>query len=252
MVDFQKPTGLMRIFLLLYSVSILTNADIYKSDRVNTTFTNVNNLFASTDVDSAIHCALKCQVLNCTSFTYGEKLCVSDCYNTTSKRYDGRQSTTNSGTACQRWDSQSPHTHNFNRAPYPISFVRNGKNFCRDPDNEGTPWCYTADPKFRWEACPVKKCTFKFKHDECYDDDQLSMNYTGSMNLTRSGKECQRWDTQIPHSHNFTDKDFPEAVLSDVENYCRDPTASGYTWCYTTDPETRWEPCDVSTCTKCK
>ncbi|KAL4218315.1 hypothetical protein ACF0H5_023051 [Mactra antiquata] len=219
---------------------------MYTPDKFNKTVTNVNKLFASTDVESAIHCALKCQEFNCTSFTYGKKLGFSDCYNATSRDYIGRQATTNSGTICQRWDAKTPHdhkrVHGFPDHPF--------HNFCRDPDFSGTPWCFTVNADIRWEACPVKECTFKFTHDGCYDDDLLSMNYTGSTNLTRSGKDCQRWDSQIPHGHNLTDENFPEATLSDVKNYCRDPTASGYTWCYTTDPETRWEHCDVSSCTK--
>ena len=26
-------------------------------------------------------------------------------------------------------------------------------NFCRNPDGEKTIWCYTIDPKVRWEYC---------------------------------------------------------------------------------------------------
>ncbi|KAL4237283.1 hypothetical protein ACF0H5_002002 [Mactra antiquata] len=222
---------------------------MYQPEIINGTVTNVNKLYASTDTESAIACALKCHELNCTSFTYGEKLGISECYNTTSRKYDGRQSTTNSGTVCQRWDSHTPHDHR-TALGFPERNISDVDNSCRDPDNEGMPWCFTVDPKIRWEPCPVKKCNYKFKHDSCYDDDLLSMNYTGNANLTRNGKECQRWDTQTPHSHNLTDENFPEASLSDAENYCRDPTASGYTWCYTTDPETSWETCDVFSCTK--
>ena len=32
------------------------------------------------------------------------------------------------------------------------------KNFCRNPDKEKRPWCYTTDPKKRWEYCSVPKC----------------------------------------------------------------------------------------------
>ncbi|KAL4226478.1 hypothetical protein ACF0H5_014461 [Mactra antiquata] len=166
-----------------------------------------------------------------------------------SNEYDGVQSTTNSGNVCQRWDSQVPHRHNM-VSDLTIVSKTDAKNFCRDADRSGIPWCYTIDPSIRWEACPVKNCSYKFEDDECYDDDLLSMNYTGIINVTRTGKDCQRWDTQIPHNHNLTDGDFPEDVLSDAENYCRDPIGSGYTWCYTTDPRTRWEPCVVSSCTK--
>jgi hypothetical protein len=31
-------------------------------------------------------------------------------------------------------------------------------NYCRDPDREGKPWCYTMDPEKRWEFCGVPQC----------------------------------------------------------------------------------------------
>lgn len=32
------------------------------------------------------------------------------------------------------------------------------KNYCRNPDNERSPWCYTTDPETRWEYCSVPSC----------------------------------------------------------------------------------------------
>ena len=40
----------------------------------------------------------------------------------------------------------------------------------------------------------------------------------------------------------------PLTSLDDVANYCRNPDDDGYLWCYTTDPDTRWEYCDVPCC----
>ena len=31
-------------------------------------------------------------------------------------------------------------------------------NYCRDPDGEKQPWCYTTDSTKRWEYCPVPTC----------------------------------------------------------------------------------------------
>lgn len=31
-------------------------------------------------------------------------------------------------------------------------------NYCRNPDNERQPWCYTTDPNTRWEYCQVPSC----------------------------------------------------------------------------------------------
>ena len=49
----------------------------------------------------------------------------------------------------------------FNR--YPNSDLTS--NYCRNPDGELGPWCYTTDSKKRWEYCGIPKCSFggKFK-----------------------------------------------------------------------------------------
>ena len=31
-------------------------------------------------------------------------------------------------------------------------------NFCRNPTNATTAWCYTKDPSKRWEYCDIKLC----------------------------------------------------------------------------------------------
>lgn len=50
---------------------------------------------------------------------------------------------------CQMWKSDSPHSHDNNDLP---------GNFCRNPDNEPAPWCYTTDPDTRWDYCDVPYC----------------------------------------------------------------------------------------------
>ena len=68
---------------------------------------------------------------------------------------------------------------------------------------------------------------------------------------TVTGKECQRWDKQTPHSHVFNDAVwFPDASVEDAENYCRNPGKEqpGGPWCYTTDSSVRWEYCNVENC----
>ena len=62
-----------------------------------------------------------------------------------------------------------------------------------------------------------------------------------------------RWDSQNPHSHRFDDDSmFPEDDVSDAANYCRNPDdeETNGPWCYTSDPNTRWEYCDVPKCGK--
>eukprot|EP00440_Ansanella_granifera_P001698 gb/GFBE01001831.1/.p1 GENE.gb/GFBE01001831.1/~~gb/GFBE01001831.1/.p1 ORF type:complete len:938 (+),score=190.06 gb/GFBE01001831.1/:1-2814(+) len=67
-------------------------------------------------------------------------------------------------------------------------------------------------------------------------------DYRGGQTRTRSGKLCQRWDTQVPHVHSFTEANYPNASL--INNYCRNPDGIAKSiWCYTTDTEKKWELC---------
>ncbi|GFX14267.1 tyrosine-protein kinase transmembrane receptor Ror2 [Trichonephila clavipes] len=71
--------------------------------------------------------------------------------------------------------------------------------------------------------------------------------YQGSMNVTKTGIACQRWDVQEPHHHNRPPKVFPEVLNS--ENYCRNAGGEEpVPWCYTMDPRVRWQHCDIPLC----
>ncbi|XP_035679197.1 uncharacterized protein LOC118417664 [Branchiostoma floridae] len=71
-------------------------------------------------------------------------------------------------------------------------------------------------------------------------------SYRGTVSVTESGKTCQRWDSQEPHEHSRTLANYPSAGLE--QNYCRNPDGWTEVWCYTTDPDTRYERCDVRDC----
>ncbi len=80
------------------------------------------------------------------------------------KEYMGTLAVAN-GTTCQRWDSQTPHSHqNNNNVNFPDANLTDAANYCRNPDNEeGGLWCYTINPQIRWSYCEVKFCpTGKF------------------------------------------------------------------------------------------
>lgn len=44
-------------------------------------------------------------------------------------------------------------------------------------------------------------------------------DYRGQVNVTETGKTCQRWDSQIPHSHVFN----PDSEPGLEHNFCRNP-----------------------------
>ena len=65
--------------------------------------------------------------------------------------YFGTHNVADTGDMCQRWDSQAPHTHTFG------SFGDQA-NYCRNPDNDRAPWCYTVNPDKRWSYCNIPFC----------------------------------------------------------------------------------------------
>ncbi|XP_006631118.3 hepatocyte growth factor-like protein [Lepisosteus oculatus] len=70
-------------------------------------------------------------------------------------------------------------------------------------------------------------------------------SYRGKVSKTVSGRECQQWWSKFPHDHRHT----PSAKNGLELNYCRNPDGdpSG-PWCYTTDPERRYETCGIPRC----
>ena len=73
------------------------------------------------------------------------------CYTGDGTCYRGGVSTTSSGKTCQEWSLDSPHSHNYNSI--------GEHNYCRNPDGDTSPWCYTTDSGTRFEHCAVPVCT---------------------------------------------------------------------------------------------
>merc|ERR1712029_339002 len=111
-----------------------------------------------------------------------------------------------------------------------------GETYCREAIDEflkekgviKTPACEGSDP----ESCG---CSTVGQAD-----------YRGTISETASGRTCQRWDSNEPHSHSRKRANYPNAGLE--ENYCRNPDGEPASWCYTTDPDKRWDFCDVPVC----
>ena len=50
-------------------------------------------------------------------------------------------------------------------------------------------------------------------------------------------------------SHSQASRPFPDGSMAAAENFCRNPDReAGGPWCYTTDPDVRWEYCPVQSC----
>ena len=76
--------------------------------------------------------------------------------------------------------------------------------------------------------------------------------YTGTISVTQCGIPCQRWYATASHTPDqfMIPENIPEGSLHRAENYCRNPDNDKGPWCYTTDPEIRWQYCDISVCSE--
>ncbi|MED6262967.1 hypothetical protein ATANTOWER_031272, partial [Ataeniobius toweri] len=103
------------------------------------------------------------------------------------------------------------------------------RNLCRNPDGDRAPWCYTTDPKVRWEYCNLEKCSAKPTGKPMSTADSLQATqtptdrdckvgngetYRGPTSMTVMGVTCQAWSAQSPHQHNsFTPTSHPDKGL---------------------------------------
>lgn len=85
---------------------------------------------------------------------------------------------------------------------------------------------------------------------QCGLERNYQADYRGNLTTTQSGRTCQRWDSQETHRHFYQPESYPKSDL--VENYCRNPNPGPgrdrWAWCLTTDPDKRFDWCDVPFC----
>ncbi|EMP30325.1 Plasminogen, partial [Chelonia mydas] len=172
--------------------------------------------------------------------------CEEECMHCSGENYHGKISQTESGIECQPWDAQKPHSHGYIPSNFPEKNLR--MNYCRNPDGEPRPWCFTTHPTKRWEFCNIPRCTtpppLAGPGRQCLSGN--GEDYRGKIGVTVSGNTCQRWNAQFPHKHARTPESYPCKALE--ENYCRNPDGEIKPWCYTTNSTTRWEYCNIPSC----
>merc|ERR1719197_1601482 len=82
----------------------------------------------------------------------------------------------------------------------------------------------------------------------CYDEDDKGKGYRGLVTSTTSGRACQVWTKDKPHTIS-TEPSTENGVGN--HNYCRNPDGSeDKPWCFTMDPSPahKKETCEVPKC----
>ncbi|KAG8012600.1 Hepatocyte growth factor [Nibea albiflora] len=157
---------------------------------------------------------------------------TTDCYQGRGEGYRGTVDVMPTGLTCQRWDSQYPHNHTFIPEAYPCKDLR--ENYCRNPDGQELPWCFTTDPRVRTMFCTnIPQCGTQNRLSGCYEG--FGQDYQGEQSRTRSNLPCAPWRD---HSN------------SDLEgNFCRNPDKDKHgPWCHTNNSAIPWDYCHVKPC----
>ncbi|XP_021342046.1 plasminogen-like [Mizuhopecten yessoensis] len=106
--------------------------------------------------------------------------------------------------------------------------------------------CTTITDQPPVNSCPVVQCNdlhnLTTKPSSCSVKDVFNNSlseYEGGVTCTMKGVVCQRWDSDYPHRPSFY------RGRSDLGNRCQ-LESEHRPWCYTTDPEMRWDFCPVT------
>ncbi|KAM6470315.1 hepatocyte growth factor-like protein isoform 1-T1 [Liasis olivaceus] len=173
---------------------------------------------------------------------------TTSCFRLKGEDYRGTVNVTTSGVPCQRWDSQTPHRHNFHPEKYECKDLR--ENYCRNPDGSEAPWCFTIMPHLLRAFCfQIKRCAEDVEAEDCYHGN--GEDYQGTISKTRKGITCRKWKEQSLHTLQDISPLLPDVRLE--QNYCRNPDNDSHgPWCYTMDPNTQFDYCAIKPCAEDK
>lgn len=113
--------------------------------------------------------------------------------------------------------------------------------------NVGENVYFTCLPRTVVLGAPTIKCLANGQWESrprcqvCLEpSDPRGIGYWGTKSVTRTGKTCQSWSSQSPHTHPYTEY---------TGNYCRNNRNDNpIPWCYTTNPSVMWENCAIPNC----
>ena len=94
------------------------------------------------------------------------------CVNFWGLTYSGKVSVTQQNIPCQRWDLQHPHIHVYtDPSMFPDRTLADAVNYCRVPNGNGLPWCYTTSIEQHWDYCDFEMIYWGMRNKTVYMKD---------------------------------------------------------------------------------
>lgn len=165
--------------------------------------------------------------------------------------YRGVWSISHSGAECINWNSTSLRGKKFTaKRPGALSLGLGNHNFCRNPDNDSTPWCYVyKSTQVDWAFCTLPKCPDN-QYKECVQGS--GQTYRGTASLTKTGSRCLPWDSPLVKRKLFNAwrADALRTGLGS-HSFCRNPDGDAGPWCHIyKNMKLTWELCDIAKCSR--
>ena len=177
--------------------------------------------------------------------------------------YRGYENKTIDGTICDKWKEEYPPYH--------------GQNYCRNPDGQEKPWCFSKDSELGFQQCNISQCvksesverdlhdhhglTYKGEANvglsgrycsqsikkhflllNCLDGN--GSTYAGTISTTKTGKRCRNWSL----GDQKRSLKYGELFGPKVRNFCRNPDNSETPWCFVGKDGTQREDCHIPLC----
>jgi len=114
---------------------------------------------------------------------------------------------------------------------YPDGSRAAALNYCRNPNTYPALWCYTTDPDTQWDYCDVPQ----------------SQHIHGTLVLHNGSRYAVGLlrRSAIPTRTRHSGATQRIQIRSGITATFRNPNTYPALWCYTTDPDTQWDYCDV-------
>lgn len=136
---------------------------------------------------------------------------TSDCYNGNGADYRGFVSRTVTGTPCAKWDHSASR---LNSRTNPNAGLGD-HNYCRNPDADNKPWCWTHPYDQVFAFCDIRKCGAQPTNIK----KEVNQSIPSTPGFGKAG--CSESQFYCPSNYDYGIKCQPRSAVCDGRNDCR-------------------------------